>query len=202
MLITPTSRGVIVGIATHPLFRAIPLLFGLLAIGCRQSSPEPIAAAPAFELTDQHNRSFGSKQLANHPYVIAFIFTRCPTICPTITMHMSDLAIATEGQDLEFVSVTVDPEYDTALVLNAWSKKWPINPARWHLLTGTQAQIEATSSGFMQGLQALEAEGDVPNIAHSERLILVDGNGQILGLPHASTDGVQEVISLLSKVSQ
>ncbi len=190
------------GTATQPFFRSLSLILWGLAVGCRQPSPEPIAAAPAFALTDQHNNTFGSTQLANHPYVIAFIFTRCPTICPTITKHMSDLAIATEGRDLEMVSVTVDPEYDTPVILNEWSKKWPINPKRWHLLTGTQAQIEATSSGFMQGLQALEAEGDVPNIAHSERLILVDGNGQILGLPHANADGVQEVITLLNKASQ
>src|SRR3712207_3863519 len=48
-----------------------------------------IAQVPAFQLTDEKGRAFGSSELEGKVWVANFIFTRCPTVCPRFTEKMS-----------------------------------------------------------------------------------------------------------------
>ncbi|MEC9009904.1 MAG: SCO family protein, partial [Planctomycetota bacterium] len=45
---------------------------------------------PEFRLIDSTGQEFGSRELAGHPYVVNFIFTRCQLTCPEQTRRMAE----------------------------------------------------------------------------------------------------------------
>ena len=91
------------------------LFLGLLLLGsCTKREPLPVLGlVPSFQLTDQSGAAYSSKALEGQVWVANFVFTRCPTICPTFTAKMATIQKKT-GDDVRLVSFTVDPEFDTA----------------------------------------------------------------------------------------
>ena len=85
-----------------------------------------------FTLVDQNNENFTFSQSFSDVHVIAFIFTRCPDVCPVITQSLKlvqDGLSAEDAEMVEFVSITVDPSYDTPEQLHLFTDyhnvAWP-----------------------------------------------------------------------------
>ncbi len=135
-----------------------------------------LGVAPEFALTTSDGAAFDSTSLDGQIYVLDFIFTSCAGICPTLTNQMARLQRTYSGRsDVEFVSITVDPERDTPEVLTEYAKRFEADTERWHFLTGDLPYIHSVAvDGFKVG------SVDDPLI-HSERLILVDREGVIRG---------------------
>jgi protein SCO1 len=76
--------------------------------------------------------------------VIQFMFSNCERLCPMVTPNLvkvqKELQKEAPGQ-VNFVSMTVDPEHDTPEVLKAYSQKFQVQPG-WQFLTGSRADIE------------------------------------------------------------
>src|SRR5690606_3323481 len=91
-----------------------------------------------FALTDQAGERVDNATLAGKPWVAAFMFTRCPTVCPRITAEMKKLQAAAKqkGVSLHWVSFSVDPEHDTPQVLRDYARTHGLDPGNWPLLTG------------------------------------------------------------------
>ena len=88
-------------------------------------------------------------------WVANFIFTRCAGPCPMMTSRMAELnqALGNKATDVELVSITVDPEYDTPEVLKQYGEQAGASPDRWKFLTGPKDQIETVvMKGFLQAL--------------------------------------------------
>lgn len=144
-----------------------------------------LAQVPAFSLTNQAGQPFGTEQLRDKPYVAAFMFTRCPSICPrlTATMQSIDELFQKEQVLLDLVSISVDPDHDTPTVLSTYAQQHGANPKRWNFLTGEYAMIARTAeTGFKVGLTG-KVDQTKPHlgITHASHLILVDGHGAIRG---------------------
>jgi protein SCO1/2 len=139
---------------------------------------------PAFRLTDQDGKPFGSDELAGRAWVANFIFTRCPDICPRFTEKMGEIQAQTRAlaPGLTLVSFSVDPAYDTPEVLRAYAAAHGAEPARWRFVTGSLADVKAAVE---QGMKVdMEAKGDkdgVPVIGHGSHFVLVDAQGRIRG---------------------
>ena len=143
---------------------------------------ERLAPAPEFQFTAQDGSAVSSADFKGKIWVANFIFTRCAGPCPIMTTRMAALnqALGGKTQDVELVSFTVDPEYDTPEVLKEYGKQVGATPERWKFLTGPKDQIETTvMKGFLQAL-AKEPSG-AP--VHSTRFVLVDRDGWIRGFP-------------------
>jgi protein SCO1/2 len=139
--------------------------------------PETYYPAASFSLTDQDDRPFAAKDLAGKPYVTSFVFTRCAGPCPMMTAAVARL----QGQlpaGVNFVSVSVDPDYDRPPILKAYAKQFDADETRWHFLTGTREEVFSLARGMK--LPAMPADKDQP-ILHSEKLVLIDGKGQVRG---------------------
>lgn len=147
-----------------------------------------------WSLTSHDNAPFGSTQLAKKPYVTSFFFTSCPTTCPKIMKAMKSVHDRTD--ELQLVSITVDPETDTPDVLRRSLQKYDANPKRWTLCTGTEEQIHGVVvDGFKTYVgKRVPKTADVYDIVHGARLVLVDGEGQVRG--HFATDesGLNELV--------
>jgi cytochrome oxidase Cu insertion factor (SCO1/SenC/PrrC family) len=85
--------------------------------------------------------------------------------------------LSEKAKDVQLVTITVDPEFDTPEVLKKYSERVG-GSDRWHFLTGPKDKVEETvSKGFLQAL-AKEPSG-MP--VHSTRFILVDRDGWMRG---------------------
>ncbi len=82
---------------------------------------------------------FYSDLVKGRNVAVNFIFTNCSTICPASGAMFASLQ---KQSDLQFISISIDPTYDTPKRLTAWSKQFRAQPG-WTLVTGKQANIDA-----------------------------------------------------------
>jgi len=172
---------------------AAALAAGALAAalgGCRSGDGEAaeldvLGAVPDFAFTDQTGAPVRSADLRGRVHVAHFIFTRCPSVCPTTTLKMERLAerLAGRGDAIHFLSFSVDPEHDTPPVLAAFAARFHADPARWKFLTGPPDAVRAAvEGGFHLAVERGAALADgTPNIAHDTHFVLLDKKLRIRG---------------------
>jgi protein SCO1/2 len=173
-------------------FAAVALLIvitGLRPFMRRVPDPPPVLLQlPGFALTDQNGEAFTKDDLRGKVTVAGFIFTTCPSTCPKISRAMLELQqrYARNGVDIELVSFTVDPENDTPEVLRRYADNLGADTSRWRFVTGERAAVEALiTGGFKTAIERKPPKHGGPvtmyDIAHSEQLVLIDGDGGVRG---------------------
>lgn len=160
------------------------------AVRSRSVSPrlEKYALAPQFQFTDQNGKSVSTEDLKGKIWVANFIFTRCAGPCPVMTSRMLALnqSLGDKVKDVELITITVDPEYDTPEVLKKYSERVG-SSERWRFLTGPKDKVEETiTKGFLQALA--KEESGMP--IHSTRFILVDRDGWMRGFQDGNDEEV------------
>jgi cytochrome oxidase Cu insertion factor (SCO1/SenC/PrrC family) len=134
-----------------------------------------------------------------------FGYTSCPDVCPTT---MADVRSALEalGPDAERVSVamaTVDPERDTAEVLDGYLRFFV--PERSHVLrTEDFGQLHEAEQVFgASSALTPEADGEGYDVEHTGTLYVIDGEGRlVLEWPFGSvnfeqiTDDLRQVLEV------
>jgi len=135
---------------------------------------------PNFAMIDQHGDFLQIRQLQGKPFVLNFIFTRCtvPTMCPASSMRMSNMQDAAREaglDDLQFVTITFDPAFDSPGILNQYAEGYGMEPENFHLLTtGEPSVVDDLLRQF--GILTMEEDG---TINHTMATLLVDANGRV-----------------------
>ncbi|MGJ8639811.1 MAG: SCO family protein [Opitutaceae bacterium] len=134
---------------------------------------------PNFAMIDQDGEFMQIRELQGKAFVLNFIFTRCtvPKMCPASTTRMSDLqkAAGEAGlDDLEFVTITFDPEFDSPGILRQYAKGYGVELDNFHLLTGTSQLVQDLLRQF--GILTMEEDG---TINHTMATLLVDDKGRV-----------------------
>ena len=145
---------------------------------------------PYFELTNQDGKKITRDDLLGHVYIADFFFVTCPTICPKMTTNMSYIQKKFEGHpNIKFVSITVNPEYDSVEILKEYSEKVHADTKTWDFLTGSKDSIyNLAFEGFFVSAQR---DSIAPGgFLHSGMLILVDKNAHIRGYFDGTTHKV------------
>ena len=135
---------------------------------------------PNFALFDQEGRVVQSARFHGKQLMLNFIYSRCPiaTMCPAATakmMQTQQLARAAGVPNLELVSITLDPAYDTPGVLKEYAAVRGIDTTNFSFLTGPENAIKDLLTQF--GVIA-EFKGDL--ISHTLATLLIDENGKII----------------------
>ncbi len=110
------------------IIRTFVIIIALVGIGIaskflyEQSESENtlpyFTEVPQFEFVTQDSVPFGLENMKGKLSVVDFMFTRCKGPCPIMSNLMGELYRHFENQPkVQFVSVSVDPEYDTLLAL-------------------------------------------------------------------------------------
>jgi protein SCO1/2 len=133
--------------------------------------------APSFALIDQNANASTNAELLGHPWIADFIFTTCASLCPTMSVRMSELQDRLPAE-VKLVSFSVDPTHDTPAVLKDYAAKYHAQNNRWIFLTGDQKTQERVIRGMKLGFSP--AVGDTP-IQHDEHFVLIDAQGEIRG---------------------
>jgi len=134
---------------------------------------------PNFAMTDQNGKFLQIRELKGKAFVLNFIFTRCtvPAMCPASTTRMSDLqksAAEAELNNLHFVTITFDPEFDSPGILRQYANGYGLSLDNFHLLTGTTQVVQNLLRQF--GILTLEEDG---TINHTMATLLVDEKGRV-----------------------
>jgi protein SCO1/2 len=183
-------------------------LWSLRASYARRQAELPVLGVlPAFSLTERSGRMVTRNDLMGRPWVADFIFTRCTGICPLLSARMAGLQESLAGRpDVKLVSISVDPQWDTPEVLARYADRHGADPDQWLFLTGEWDAIrKLVGEGFKLGVSRAKA-GEVPDgelVTHSERLVLVDGQGRIRGYYHGTEDdSVEKLEADLQRVAR
>jgi protein SCO1 len=154
---------------------------GLWQILSRSEPPPVLGQVPDFALANRDGRTVRLADLAGAPWIADFIFTRCATSCPMMSMRLARLNRELPADlPVRLVSFSVDPGYDTPAVLERYAESFKA-PARWLFLTGPrETMYRLSKEGFKLAVDAGGGTADEP-ILHSTRFVLVDGQGRIRG---------------------
>ena len=142
-------------------------------------SLEKIGPAPKFELLNQDNVKVTNETYKGKVYVLEFFFATCPTICPKMNQSMLQIEKTFFGDpNFGIVSITIDPEHDTAAVLKEHRKLLGVKSSNWNFLTGDKTYIfDLSNKGFnLYAGQNNKAKG---GFEHSGLFALIDKNGDI-----------------------
>jgi protein SCO1 len=129
-----------------------------------------------FALTAHTGQPFSDRDLAGKPYAIFFGFTRCPDICPTTLLDMTNRLdeLKSDGDKLRVVFVSIDPERDTPQFLAEYMKSFD---KRIVGLTGSAAQISAIAKAYRVIYEKVAGSAGDYTMNHTATVYLFDANG-------------------------
>ncbi len=132
---------------------------------------------PSFELTSHLGKITNIGDFSGKVVAIFFGFTHCPDVCPTTMYELKAIkdALGSDGDKLQVIFVSLDPERDTQEVLN---KYMPSFDSSFTGLTGTIENIEKITQQFKVYRKKV-IEGDSYTIDHSSGIYLLDKDGAI-----------------------
>lgn len=154
---------------------------------------------PQFSLTNQNSEYISLDTFRGRPFVLTFVFTRCPlpNFCPRMSSNFEELqtAIKTAGGALantRLLSITLDPDFDRPQVLKDYGAFHHADSQIWTFATGDEKEVDALTRAFSVYRQT---EGGT--ISHGLATALIDKNGKIdkiwRGNSWTSTEVIEEI---------
>ena len=98
-------------------------------------------------LTDHNGQQRSLKDFAGKVVVVFFGFTQCPDVCPTSLQELAEVKkmLGKDGDRLQGIFVTVDPERDTPELLKSYMANF--DPS-FLALYGSPTQLAAVAKDF------------------------------------------------------
>lgn len=147
-------------------------------------SPNPslgiIRPAPDFTLLDLQGRSVRLSDFRGRVVLLSFVYTSCPGACPLITQRMALLQARLRGgghfpSRVVLVSVTVDPDRDSAAALARYAKGFSADPEGWRFLRERPERLRPVLAAYDEWTKSLEGD----EVDHPARVYLIDPQGRI-----------------------
>jgi len=139
--------------------------------------PDDVVMETAFD--DEYD--FGN--LPKKARLVEFMYTQCPDVCPVTTLEMSKLKHSLEkegvfGEDVEFITITIDPKHDDQEVLQDYAGNFEItsDDDGWIFLTGT----EEDTKELADSLDFLYRDPGTGDIIHSTYVYFMDEDYNLL----------------------
>lgn len=136
---------------------------------------------PPFQLTNQSGEPITLETFRGHPFVLTFIFTRCPipNFCPLMSKNFAALQNAIKtGSGLvaqtRLLSISFDPDFDSPQVLKSYAENEQADSGVWTFATGEKAEIEKLTRDF-----SVLVQPESGTISHGLATALIDPNGKI-----------------------
>ncbi|WP_339228957.1 SCO family protein [Oceanobacillus sp. FSL K6-2867] len=182
------------------------LLLAFILIGCSSEAIETNMSEKVddFHFTTQDNESLSLKDLEGKWWIADFIFTNCTTVCLPMTANMAELQsrINAQNLDVQLVSFSVDPDYDTPEVLKEYGNSYQADFENWSFLTGYDFQtIKELSIKSFKNLVKEPLEGD-DQVMHGTRFFLVNPDGEVIkGYDGISSSEIDVIVEDLMAVT-
>ena len=130
-------------------------------------------------LTDQFGEERSIKDFAGKVVVVFFGYTQCPDVCPTSMSELAEVkrSLGADGDKLQGIFVTVDPERDTPEMLKGYMASF--DPS-FIALRGTPEQLVAVAKDFK--IYFKRVDGQTPTsytMDHSAGSYVYDTKGRL-----------------------
>ncbi|MBP8061273.1 MAG: SCO family protein [Polaromonas sp.] len=157
--------------------------------------------AKGFELADHNGAQRTLADFKGKVVVVFFGFTQCPDVCPTALTDLAEVKrlLGPQGDKLQGIFVSVDPERDTPEVLKAYMANF--DPG-FLAMRPTPAQLPEVARAFK--IFYKKVEGQTPTsytMEHSAGSYVFDTQGRVrlYTRPAIGAQGLAEDIALLLK---
>ncbi len=154
----------------------LAVMISLMVIfpGCLSSEPadvfygddiSPPIPVDEFILIDEEGEYVAMSQFRGKVVVVAFLFTRCPDICPVVSANLAFIAEELgeqHGSEVQILTVTVDPWTDNSTVLGDYADSRSLH---WPHLTGSVEELEPVWLNFDVGLTTYNTDLDDDGVA-------------------------------------
>lgn len=134
-----------------------------------------------YAFTNQFGNTVTLADFRGQALAITFFFTRCPIpdYCPRLSRNFEEASaklasMSDAPTNWHFISVTIDPKFDTPAVLAGYAKRYHADPKHWTFLTGPVEKIAqlARESG-------VTFEPDKGLLNHNFRTLIIDPAGKL-----------------------
>jgi protein SCO1 len=158
----------------------------LMLSGCSENKPQFKSVditgadyAQNFNLPDQFGKTRTIADFKGKAVVVFFGFTQCPDVCPTSLAELAEAKklLGKDGDKLQGIFVSLDPERDTPPVLKAYMENF--DPS-FLALRGNLEQTAQTAKQFRIYYQ--KVDGKTPGsytMDHSAGSYILDPQGRI-----------------------
>ena len=158
-----------------------------------------------FEFTTQDNTQLSLQDLEGKWWLADFMYTNCTLVCPSMTSNMVKVQkkLKEEDLDVQIISFSVDPNYDSPNVLKEYAIEYEADLSNWYFLTGYDFETikDLSINSFQTMLQEGTPENENDLIAHSTSFFLINPNGELIKkYDGMGTQQVDEIIEDLKKV--
>jgi protein SCO1/2 len=135
--------------------------------------------AKDFSLLDQFGKTRSIRDFAGKVVVVFFGFTQCADVCPTSMVELAGIkkSLGADGDKLQAVFVSVDPERDTAEILKSYMGNF--DPTFLALLPSAE-QLPAVAKDFKMYYKKVDGRTATSySIDHSAGNYIYDPQGRL-----------------------
>lgn len=154
----------------------------LFLVACSKDIEPTMSSEVAdFNFTTQDGNELGLEDLKGNYWIADFIFTNCTSVCIPMTTNMTALQddLKAKKLDIQLVSFSVDPDFDSPEVLKSYAESYDADLSNWAFLTGYDFETieELSVKSFQSGLLQIP---DSDQIQHGIRFFLVNPEGKVI----------------------
>lgn len=134
-----------------------------------------------FSLTDSNGKTVTQAELREKPSAIFFGYTRCPDICPTTLVNMSNWleALGSDADKINVWFITVDPERDTPEELHDYLANFTDKIVG---ISGDPAKVHKLVESFNIVANKIAGEDGDYTYDHTAAIILTKKGGRLSGV--------------------
>jgi protein SCO1/2 len=181
------------------------------ALLAQTDTESPVAASllregdlvPDTLLADDAGHPISLRDCRGSAVAITFIYTRCPLpqFCPLMDRRFADVqrmvkADAALNGRAKLLSVSFDPDADTAAVLYTHARKVGADPSMWRFATAPKAVVDPFANAF--GI-AVMREADA-TITHNLRTAVIDPDGRLVSIYDGSAWTPDQIAADMKRV--
>ena len=178
-----TRRFVLLALAASSLLAACDKTAGTASApagGFRAVDISGAEYARQFSLQDPDGKTRTLADFKGKVTVVFFGYTQCPDVCPTTMAELAQVkkSLGADGERIQGVFVTIDPERDTPEVLKAYMGSF--DPSFLGLYAGSPDELAALAKDFKVFYK--KVEGSTPGsytMDHTASSYLYDPQGRL-----------------------
>jgi protein SCO1/2 len=146
---------------------------------------------PNFKFQTQNGDSMALDSLHGNIYVADFFFASCPGICPVLSHSLERVQEGfVKDNNFKIVSFSVDPTNDSIPALRRYAALHGAVPGKWFFLRGSKEDVYSLARDGFYVTAKPDEDGGPEAFMHSEKLVLVDQDGNIRGY-YSGVDSVR-----------
>ncbi|MBK7997474.1 MAG: SCO family protein [Verrucomicrobia bacterium] len=143
--------------------------------------PEVERRLVEFQLTERSGRTVNLSELRDKFLVVNFVHTGCSISCALVNQRMAEVQkLVAEQNDVQLLSLTVDPGTDSPAVLTKFAKQFGADAERWLFLTGDRRSVYQLIETSFLSRDTNATHMEMPGgFRKADHIALVDRDGKV-----------------------